>query len=141
MWPLLYQDRLEAWCQLRKKSNSCDISTCLQDIDQWWSQTPWKPYYLHMDDYEKWPNPWNLLADNIYCDLARALGIVYTVLMLDRKDVDTIQIAETDQGNLVLVDHEKYILNWERDRLLNIRPTNFTITKSLDSSELVHLLG
>ena len=94
-----------------------------------------------MDDYEKWPNPWNLLADNIYCDLARALGIVYTMLMLDRKDVGTIQIAETDQGNLVLVDHGKYILNWGGDRLLNIEPTNFTITKSLDSSELVHLLG
>ena len=141
MWSPLYQDRLEAWCQLRKKSSTCDISTCLQDIDQWWAQTPWKPYYLHMDDYEKWPDPWSLLADNIYCDLARALGIVYTMLMLDREDVDTIQIAETDQGNLVLVDQGKYILNWGRDRLLNIEPTNFTITKSLDSSELVRLLG
>jgi hypothetical protein len=94
-----------------------------------------------MDDYEKWPDPWSLLADNIYCDLARALGIVYTMLMLDRADIDTIQIAETDQGNLVLVNQGKYILNWGRDRLLNIEPTNFTITKSLDSSELVHLLG
>ena len=141
MWPSLYQDRLAAWCELRTKSAASDISTCLQDIDQWWLQTPWKPYYLHMDDYEKWPDPWQLLADNIYCDLARALGIVYTVLMLDREDIDTIQIVETDRGNLVLVDQGKYILNWERDRLLNIEPTNFTITKSLDSSELVHLLG
>jgi hypothetical protein len=94
-----------------------------------------------MDDYKKWPDPWQLLSDNVYCDLARALGIVYTVLMLDREDVDTIQIAETDQGNLVLVDQGKYILNWGGDRLLNIEPTNFTVTKSLDSSELVHLLG
>lgn len=141
MWPSNYQDRLQQWSQLRDRATVCDISACLNDIDHWWSQSPWKPYYLHMDDHEKWPNPWQLLNDNVYCYLARALGIVYTVLMLDRADIGTIQITETDQGNLVLVDHGKYILNWGRDRSLNIELTNFTITRSLDSSEVAHLLG
>lgn len=94
-----------------------------------------------MDDYKQWPNPWQLLNDNVYCNLARALGIVYTILMLERTDIDAIQITEGDQGNLVLIDHGKYILNWGRDRLLNIELTNFTITRSLDSSEVAHLLG
>lgn len=94
-----------------------------------------------MDDYKQWPNPWQLLNDNVYCNLARALGIVYTILMLERTDIDAIQITEGDQGNLVLIDYGKYILNWGRDRLLNIELTNFTITRSLDSSEVAHLLG
>lgn len=141
MWPTLYQDRLQQWCQLRDSSATEDISTCLNNIDQWWSKSPWKPYYLHMDDCKKWPDPWQLLNDNIYCNLARALGIVYTMLMLERTDIGKIQITEGDQGNLVLVDHGKYILNWGRDRLLNIELTNFTITRSLDSSEVAHLLG
>ena len=141
MWPAQFKDRLQSWNNLRTQCATLSNENCLQQIDAWWQQSPWKPYYLHWDDYPTWPDPWNLLADNVYCDLAHALGIVYTIMIIEQKDFGMVEIADTDQGNLVLVNHGKYILNWGRDRSLNSKPTNFTITKSLNSSDLVHLLG
>jgi len=141
MWCSTFEQRLAAWTALRDRVRDLPAPVALEEINAWWQRTPWRAYHLHWDDRTDWPDPWQLLSDNIYCDLARGLGILYTITVLDRDDIQDAELIETDQGNLVLVDQGKYILNWERDRLLNIEPTNFTITKSLDSSELVHLLG
>jgi hypothetical protein len=60
------------------------------------------------------------LSDNVYCDLARGLGILYTISMLDRADTADATLVLTEQGdNLVLVAKEKYILNWNPDSVVN----------------------
>ena len=141
MWPADYQARLDQWVHLRRESTGHDLETCLLRVNDWWQQTPWRPYYLHWDDHQSWPNPWDLLADNTYCDLARALGIVYTLLLIDHEKVDEIALAETDESNLVLVNDGKYILNWAPGEMLNIHSTNLVIKRTIDSSKIRHLLG
>ena len=60
------------------------------------------------------------MSDNIYCDLARGLGILYTISLLDRADLASATLVLTETGdNLVLVAKEKYILNWDRDTIVN----------------------
>jgi hypothetical protein len=94
--------------------------SALIKINAWWFNSPWTPYYLHWDDQVTWPDPWQLLSDNIYCDLARALGILYTVTMLDHPDLMPATLVLTDSGvNLVQVAKEKYILNWCPDNVVN----------------------
>jgi hypothetical protein len=67
-----------------------------------------------------WPDPWQLLSDNVYCDLARALGILYTISLLDRADMADAELVLTEDGdNLVQVAKEKYILNWNPDSVVN----------------------
>lgn len=96
------------------------LESALQDINSWWFRTPWKPYYLHWDDQASWPDPWQLLSDNVYCDLARGLGIVYTINLLDRPDMTPADLILTQSGyNLVQVSKQKYILNWEPDSIVN----------------------
>ena len=141
MWCLDYQTRFEQWVHLRTESANLDLEICLLRVNDWWQQTPWRPYYLHWDDYETWPNPWELLADDVYCGLARALGIVYTLLLINHKEVDEISLVETDDGNLVQVNGGKYILNWAPGEMLNIHSTNLAIKKTIDSSKIRHLLG
>ena len=141
MWPSDYQTRLEQWVTLRRETAKSDLETCLLRVNAWWQQTPWRPYYLHWDDHLTWPGPWNLLADNTYCGLARALGIVYTLLLIDHEKVDEISLIETDEGNLVLINGGKYILNWAPGEMLNIHSTNLVIKKTIDSSKIRHLLG
>ncbi len=142
MWQSKFQDRLHDWSDLRVCCANQDLETCLRTINDWWFASPWRPYYLHWDDLKTWPGPWDLLADNVFCDLARALGIMYTVMMLERPDITSIGLAITDDSNnLVLVNGGKYILNWEVGILLNIDSANIEIKKSLDSSKLEHLLG
>jgi hypothetical protein len=120
MWPQTFGQRLESWNQLRDCCSTVSIESALESINAWWFQSPWQPYYLHWDDHDVWPDPWQLLSDNYYCDLARGLGILYTISLLDRADMADARLILTDKGdNLVLVAKEKYILNWERDSIVN----------------------
>ena len=119
-WPAIFSSRLDSWNQLRKSSQTLPVESALLAINHWWFNSPWQPYYLHWDDQPKWPDPWQLLSDNVYCDLARALGIVYTISMLDRADMAPTDLVLTDEGyNLVLVAKEKYILNWKSESIVN----------------------
>ena len=128
MWPATFDARLKAWADLRSRCQSLDLEFALSTINAWWFTTPWQPYYLHWDDQPKWPDPWQLLSDNVYCDLARGLGIVYTISLLDRADMaDTELVLAEDGTNLVLVAKEKYILNWNKDLIVNNKPKVKTI--------------
>jgi len=119
MWCLTFEQRLAAWTALRDRVRDLPTPNALREINIWWQQTPWRAYHLHWEDRQDWPDPWQLLSDNIYCDLARGLGILYTITVLDRDDIQDAELVETDQGNLVLVQGGKYILNWGADIELN----------------------
>jgi len=120
MWPKEFADRLSAWSALRAQAQSVDCQEALEIINAWWHQTPWKPYYLHWDDHPRWPDPWQLLSDDVYCPVAKGLGILYTISMLDRADMADAELVLTESGdNLVLVQERKYILNWSPDSVVN----------------------
>jgi hypothetical protein len=128
MWPQTFDSRLESWNLLRNQCKQLPVKTSLEKINQWWFGSPWHPYYLHWDDQSDWPDPWQLLSDNIYCDLARGLGILYTISLLDHDDMADATLVLTKEGdNLVLVAKEKYILNWNKDLIVNNRPKVSTI--------------
>jgi hypothetical protein len=120
MWCSTFEQRLAAWNALRDRVCTLPKPDALEEINFWWQQTPWRAYHLHWDDQADWPDPWQLLSDNIYCDLARGLGILYTITVLDRDDLQDAVLIESDQGNLVLVEDGKYILNWDQSIRLNI---------------------
>ena len=120
MWPKNFSERLESWSQLRQQCCQLSPEPALIKINQWWFQTPWTAYHLHWDDQQDWPDPWQLLSDDQYCPVARGLGIMYTISMLDREDMQDAQMIEYQSDNLVLVNKEKYILNWDPDQVVNI---------------------
>jgi hypothetical protein len=119
MWCSTFEQRLAAWNSLRDRVRDLPAADALKEINAWWQRTPWRAYHLHWDDRQDWPDPWQLLSDNIYCDLARGLGILYTITVLDRDDIQDAELIETEQGNLVRVEGGKYILNWGSDLELN----------------------
>ena len=136
MWPDTFGDRLTSWNQLRNHTQALPVEHALEQINQWWFQTPWRPYYLHWDDMPTWPDPWQLLNDNVYCDLARALGILYTISLLDRADLtDATLVLSQDGHNLVMVDKSKYILNWNPDTVVNTSQT-IEIHRQLSQSQI-----
>jgi hypothetical protein len=120
MWPRDFSERLESWAQLRQQCLTLDSEPALIKINAWWFQTPWTAYHLHWDDQQDWPDPWQLLSDNQYCPVARGLGIMYTIAMLDHEDLQDACMIEYQSDNLVLVNKEKYILNWDPDQVVNI---------------------
>ena len=131
MWYPDFADRLESWAGLRIAANSQPLEQALELVNAWWQKTPWVAHYLHWDDQPLWPDPWELLSDNTYCELARGLGILYTISMLDHPDLTSAELVLTEEGyNLVLVNKELYILNWDQEVIVNT-PQNYKIKKSL----------
>ena len=136
MWPKTFQLRLDAWAHLRDQVQSQDLETALTNINRWWFQSPWRAYHLHWDDQLTWPDPWELLSDNLYCDVARGLGILYTISLLDHADLTDAELVLTTEGhNLVLVDKRKYILNWDKDNIVNTNH-KFEIKRYLSQSQV-----
>ena len=135
MWRQQFNQRLESWVELRNQAKFLPLEESLFLINAWWFNTPWQAYYLHWDDQKDWPDPWQLLSDNVYCSLARGLGIMYTIAIIDRKDMKDARLVQTTDDNLVLVDTEKYILTYDASELLNNRYT-LDITKQLTLSQL-----
>ena len=135
MSPIRYEDRLSQWHQLRQDNQTNDLETALLAINDWWQSAPIVNHYLHWDDLTTWPDPWDLLADNHFCNLAKALGIVYTLHMLDRPDITAVEITSNGDSddNLVQVNQGKYILNWAPGELLNITSKQVSIKRSIDS--------
>ena len=120
MWYSDFADRLESWHELRVAADSRPLPEALDLIAQWWDNTPWQPYFLHWDDQPKWPDPWQLLDDNVFCEVARGLGILYTISMLNHDEIASADLVLTEDGrNLVLINKELYILNWESGTVVN----------------------
>jgi len=141
MWHPDFDQRLSQWRDLRLALGVLDLNSSLLQINNWWWQAPTVNHYLHWDDHTRWPTPWELLADNIYCDLARAVGMLYTVVMLERVDIQDVELIQTKRYNLVQVNGGKYIMNWCPGELLNIQSVDEPPLRKLSSTAFQHLLG
>lgn len=129
MWPARYQDRLASWTQIRNLPADLDQHQVLSSINSWWFQAPWTAHSLHWADRDIWPDPWQLLEEKNFCSLARGLGILYTIALLKIPCVETAVLQETTDDNLVLVEQEKYILNWDGKDIVNINPSSIKKAK------------
>ena len=119
---LTFEQQLVDWCSLRTKAESLPLEDALILINNFWlnPKKKWVSYYLDWDDQPKWPDPWQLLSDNVFCEVARGLGILYTLSMLNHPEIASAALVTTAEGyNLVLVNSGIYTLNWERDTVVN----------------------
>ena len=140
---LEYEARLKAWYDLRTNLTNSPISIQCIEVDKFWQRVPTQTYYLHTDFIKDWPTPWELIFDNIYCHYAKALGMIYTLLLLGTKNLELV-LAKDDNSNevvLVLVDNAKYVLNYWPDTVVNNLITDFQIIKTLDISPLYNKIG
>lgn len=135
MWSNSFEERLAGWNQLRSTASELPLEEALLVVNNWWMQVPLVNHHLHWHDVPNWPDPWDLLADDLFCELARALGIVYTLHMIERNDVTDVSLAycQESNDNLVLVNQGKYVLNLAHGELLNIYSQDIQISKALDA--------
>jgi hypothetical protein len=123
MWNLFPAERLRSWQNFRLYLNKLELEDAIRKCNHLWAYCPYQKYYLTTENIEMWPNPWELLHENIYCDLARALGIVYTLYLTDHQPKIEIRIyndtENNEQYNLVYLCNGKYVLNYDHDTVVN----------------------
>jgi len=137
-----YEDRLVLWNQLRTENIDNDLESALVAINDWWQLLPIDSPYLHWKDEQNWPDPWDILADGVFCDLTKCLGIVYTLFLVDRSEIKNIDIVITDEGdNLVFVNDDNYVLNYCPGEILQKPDIKSTVIGTIDASIIKHKIG
>jgi hypothetical protein len=144
MWKLKPDDRLDRWKQFRKRLGTLPIESALAECAEFWQNAPFTPYYLDHLDQENWPDPWQLVYENYYCDLAKALGIVYTLHLSEHgKELSmSIKVYQDPltrgQYNLAWIDQGKYVLNFIADEIVNRTqiPKELKLLTELSSQDL-----
>lgn len=117
MWKLDPSDRITHWRDFRKSLNDLPLDQAIANVAEFWQRCPFSPYYLDPDAPDTWPDPWTLIYENHYCDIAKCLGIMYTILLTEhRKNIDVELRVYRDPTtgyvyNLSWINQGKYIIN------------------------------
>ena len=126
MWQFRVNDRLKYWRDFRNHISELNFISALKETEELWRTAPFVTYYLDPGDPNNWPDPWTLLAENYYCDVAKSLGIVYTIYLSGHRSQaeDLLLSIEYDQQekyqyNLACFDSGKYILNYWPGEIVN----------------------
>ena len=138
-----YEARLQDWFQLRNSVTSLPIEQQCTTIDEWWQRAPLVTHHLHPLDMENWPDPWELLSENTYCEVARALGMCYTLYLIGVNDIELV-LARNDTAEdvvLVLVDNAKYILNYWPNTVISNTLKDFKVVDRLDIKKIKDKIG
>lgn len=134
---LTYTDRLREWRDLRNAIKTQTVQDQCIAIDRWWQQAPLVNHHFHWHDTQQWTDPWEMLSENLYCTLTRAVGMCYTLLMNEVSDIQLVQVQDqqAEEHYLVLVDGSKYILSYWPNTVISNSLSNFKIisSKSLES--------
>lgn len=138
-----FYSRLQSWRDLREHLQDKNSAIKAERIDAFWQKVPTVNYYLHPDYISQWPDPWQLIHDNNYCPYARALGIIYTFLLLGTRNLALVDAKDHNSNEVVLVlfDNAKYVMNYWPGTVLNNRLADFSIIKEHDIAPLEIKIG
>jgi hypothetical protein len=133
-------DRILNWRDWRQSINQLPTEACVNAIADAWARAPRVNHYLSPDIPEEWPDPWSLINDNIYCDLGIALGMFYTIALLDKPDLDNVrlEVYNTNEGwvNLCSIASGLYTLNWTAHQVVNTSITTLPSKPTFAYSKL-----
>jgi hypothetical protein len=125
MWKLTANERLLRWREFRNSLEELSLDDALLSTVQLWDSAPFTPFYLDTEKIEDWPDPWLLITDNYYCDIAKALGMIYTICF-SKHGIDLepeLRIYQDPVSrynyNLAFFNQGKYVINMMPGEVVN----------------------
>lgn len=123
MFNLFGTERLTAWKQFRTDLEAS--ATPFEDVAEFWSHAPFVSPYLDPENSANWPDPWHLVLDDRYDDLAIALGMLYTIKLTQRFMASICEIHMSMPDNkkepqFFLVVDNTYVLNFDYREVVEI---------------------
>ena len=116
MFDLHGNERLIKWKQFR---DSIELSNSpLEDVANFWSHAPFVSPYLPSSNPASWPDPWQLIANGRFDELAIVIGMLYTI-KLTQRFIDskceihmTMPSKEKDPIYMLIIDNQ-HVINFE----------------------------
>lgn len=116
-------ERLAEWKQFRDTLEHS--ATPLEDVAEFWSHAPFVSTFLKPHNASSWPDPWHLILDGRFDDLAIVLGMLYTLQLTQRFMVTKFEIhmsivSENSEPNYWLVIDDSYVLNYHIKQIVAV---------------------
>lgn len=115
MFDLFDTEKLKSWREFRLSLETS--ATPFQDVALLWSKAPFVNRYLNPHNPNSWPDPWKLIMDGKFDDLAICLGMCYTLQLTERFTSDKFEIHMS-----ILPEGEQYMLVVNDREVLNLEP-------------------
>jgi len=77
-----YEDRLASWSNFRKTLETCENP--IQEAINYYDNAPQVSINTDPWDQNTWPTPWQLVAENQYCNFCKLLGVCYSLQLTNR---------------------------------------------------------
>lgn len=105
MLNLPYQSRLAIWRDFRSRLES-DVNPVQTAVD-FWNKVPQVSIQADPWDQSTWPDPWEMIHDNVYCSFVKILAICYTLQLTDRFsdcdfEINIVQDRENSETKYLL---------------------------------------
>jgi hypothetical protein len=122
VFDLYGKERLIEWKKIRADLEHS--STPYHDVLKLWRKAPFVNPYIDTKDPDSWPDPWRLVLDSKYDNLAICLGMLYTLKLTERFMDATFEIhksaGQEEDAYLVVVDGES-VIDYAADRICSFR--------------------
>lgn len=127
MFDLNGNDRLVWWREFR--NNLETTQTPFEEVINLWNSAPFVSDFLNYNDTKHWPDPWHLIIDGKYDQLALCLGMLYTIKLTQRFNNSYCEIHMSISGQkeeplFFLIIDNRFVLNYDYGKLIEIDTPN-----------------
>ena len=124
-----YEDRLASWSDFRETLETCKDP--IQEAINYYDNAPQVSINTDPWDQSTWPTPWQLVAENQYCNFCKLLGLCYSLQLTNRFTGSKFEIyigTDTKKSKTVfllcvddiVIDVESNIVENKNNMLKNI---------------------
>lgn len=116
-----YVSRIKLWRNFRLQLEQSDNP--FHDTIMFWNTVPTSTIAADPYDNNTWPNPWELLKENTYCEFTKILAIYYTLQLTERFSQSAFEIhivldkKESAIKYLLFVDNQ--IIGYYNDKSID----------------------
>ena len=115
MFDVRSTERLAKWKQFRDTLETSNSP--FEDVAEFWSHAPFVSNFLKPNSPFSWPDPWHLILDGRFDDLAIVLGMLYTLQLTQRFMASHFEIhmsivSQDKSPNYWLIIDQRYVLNY-----------------------------
>jgi len=93
-----FESRLVVWSEFRSSLEKS--KTPLQDVVNFYNKIELSSQRYDPWDEDNWPTPWTLIFENKYCAFTLALGMCYSLKLMDRYADTEIKLVILKDDNL-----------------------------------------
>lgn len=114
MFDKTYEDRLISWVAFRQSLEQSKDP--IQDVIDCYNAAPTVSIHIDPWNQKTWPDPWELIQENQYCEFARVLGMCYSLQLTNRFNRSNFEIhISTDYDksvNYYILMIDKYAIGY-----------------------------